>query len=87
MSRQKEESDLGNSKHNLGISLRDMATILQTGKKLTRGAKNQLKISLIERQQGEKQSEMSFDSRKSIETRKDNKKNEKQAKKKEPVKV
>lgn len=49
MSRQKEESDLGNLILNLGISLRDMATILETGKKLTRGAKNQLKVNIIER--------------------------------------
>ena len=59
-----------------------MASILDSDKKLTRGAKNQLKLSVTEKEIGEKQSEVSFDSKKSIETKKDAKKNDKNPKKK-----
>jgi hypothetical protein len=60
-----------------------MASILETGKKLTRGAKNQLKNNASEKEIAEKQSEVSLDSKRSIETRKDAKKGEKIGKKKE----
>jgi hypothetical protein len=85
MSKKKDESDLGTRGPNQGISLRDMASIWDSGKKLTRGAKQQLKLSVSEKELGEKQSEVSFDSKKSIETKKDTKKLDNNAKKKEEV--
>ena len=49
MSKKTDWADLGIPFLKVGISLRDMATIWDSDKKLTRGAKNQLKISASEK--------------------------------------
>jgi hypothetical protein len=85
MSKKNNSTDLGNRCTNQGISLRDMASLLDSGKKLTRGAKQQLKVSTSEKELVEKQSEVSIDSKKSIDIKKDGKKIDKNAKKKQEL--